>query len=101
VLSDRDRRVLADVVSMNPDTLSGELHQLLEKHGPLEPEVPGWTPVEAPLPDLPDPHPDLIPDRRPPGPRSRRRTSRPNSRDRPAAGRDRGRAARPLGSVSG
>lgn len=62
VLSDRDRRVLADVVSMNPDTLSGELHQLLEKLGPLEPEVPGWTPVEAPLPDLPDPHPDLIPD---------------------------------------
>jgi len=62
VLSDRDRRVLADVVSMNVDTQSGELHQLLQKHGPLEPEVPGWTPEEAPLPDLPEPHPSLIPD---------------------------------------
>jgi len=79
VLSDRDRRVLADVVSMNPDTLSGELHQLLEKHGPLEPEVPAGRQVEAPLPDLPDPHPDLIPD-----PETARAaiappTSRPNS----------------------
>ena len=62
VLSDRDRRVLADVVSMNPDTLSGELHQLIQKLGPLEPEIPGWVPVEAELPDLPEPHPDLIPD---------------------------------------
>jgi hypothetical protein len=62
VLSDRDRRVLADVQSMNPDTLSGELHQLLDKLGPLEPELPAWTPVEAPLPDLPEPPPDLIPE---------------------------------------
>src|SRR5438270_843665 len=62
VLSDRERRVTADVVSMNPDTLSGELHQLLQKHGPLEPEVPGWTPLEPALPDLPEPHPSLIPD---------------------------------------
>ena len=38
------------------------LHQLLKKHGPLEPELPGWSPVEAPLPDLPEPHPSLIPD---------------------------------------
>jgi hypothetical protein len=62
VLADRDRRVLADVTSMNPDTLSGELRQLLEKHGPLEPEVPQWTPFEAALPELPGRPPDFVPD---------------------------------------
>jgi hypothetical protein len=61
MLSDRDRRVLADVVSMNPDTLSGELRQLLEKHGPLEPEVPAWTPAEAPLPESAALPPELVP----------------------------------------
>lgn len=62
VLSDRDRRVLADVVSMNPDSLASELRQLLEKHGPLEEEVPAWTPMEAPLPDVPELPPDTVPD---------------------------------------
>src|SRR5262245_21072852 len=62
VLLDRDRRVMADAVSLNPDTSSGELRQLLAKHGPLEPELPTWKPLEAPLPELPDPPPNLIPD---------------------------------------
>ncbi len=48
--------------SLNPDTLSGELRQLLEKHGPLEPEVPSWAPAEAPLPDLPEAPSEAIPD---------------------------------------
>ncbi len=61
-LADRDRRVAADVQSLNPDTLSGELRQLLEKHGPLEPEVPSWAPAEAPLPDLPEALAEAIPD---------------------------------------
>jgi hypothetical protein len=54
--------VSADVVSLNPDTLAGELRQLLEKHGPLEPEVPTWAPQDGPLPDLPDAAPNLVPD---------------------------------------
>ena len=62
VLLDRGRRVLADAVSLNPDTISGELRQLLAKHGPLEPEVPTWAPREGALPDLPEPPPNLIPD---------------------------------------
>src|SRR5207244_10972381 len=62
VLLDRDRRVLADAVSLNPDTSGGELHQVLAKHGPLEPEVPTWPAREAPLPERPDPPPNLIPD---------------------------------------
>jgi hypothetical protein len=62
VLADRDRRVAADVQSLNPDTLSGELRQLLEKHGPLEPEVPSWTPAELELPALPEAPPEAIPD---------------------------------------
>jgi len=62
VLLDRDRRVIADAISLNPDTASGELRQLLARHGPLEPEVPTWAPREAPLPELPDPPPNLIPD---------------------------------------
>jgi hypothetical protein len=61
VLLDRERRVAADVVSLNPDTLEGELRQILDKHGPLEPETPTWTPQEAPLPGLPEPPPSLIP----------------------------------------
>jgi hypothetical protein len=62
VLLDRDKRVLSDVVSLNPDTAAGELKQLLDKHGPLEPEVTTWEPRESSLPDLPDPPPNLIPD---------------------------------------
>lgn len=62
VLLDRDRRVVADAISLNPDTASGELQHLLSKHGPLEPEVPTWVPREAALPELPDPPPNLIPD---------------------------------------
>jgi hypothetical protein len=62
VLLDRDRRVMADAVSLNPDTSGGELRQLLAKHGPLEPEVPTWSPRECPPPELPDPPPNLIPD---------------------------------------
>jgi hypothetical protein len=62
VLLDRDRRVMADAVSLNPDTTAGELRQLLEKHGPLEPEIPTWTPLEGPPPELPEPPPNLIPE---------------------------------------
>jgi hypothetical protein len=62
LLLDRDKRVLADVVSLNPDTASGEMRQLLEKHGPLEPEVTTWEPQESRLPDLPEPPVNLIPD---------------------------------------
>ena len=62
VLLDRDRRVVADAISLNPDTASGELQQLLAKHGPLEPEVPTWVPREGPLPELPDPPHNLVPD---------------------------------------
>ncbi len=61
VLLDRERRVSADVVSLNPDTSAGELRQILDKHGPLEPEVPTWTPQEAALPDLPEAAPNLMP----------------------------------------
>jgi hypothetical protein len=60
-LLDRERRVSADVVSLNLDTSAGELRQILDKHGPLEPEVPTWVAREAPLPDLPDPPPSLLP----------------------------------------
>lgn len=62
VLLDRDRRVAADAASLNPDTLSGELRELLAKHGPLEPEVPTWEALEGPLPELPEPPPNLLPD---------------------------------------
>jgi hypothetical protein len=62
ILLDRDKRILADVVSLNPDIAAGELHQLLEKHGPLEPEVTTWEPRESPLPELPDPPANLIPE---------------------------------------
>lgn len=62
VLNDRDRRVLADAVSLNPDTLSGELRQILEQHGPLEPEVPGWMALESPLPELPELPPEFVPE---------------------------------------
>jgi hypothetical protein len=62
VLLDRDRRVIADAVSLNPDVASGELRQLLAKHGPLEPELPTWKPREGPLPELPEAPPNLIPD---------------------------------------
>jgi hypothetical protein len=61
VLLDRARRVAADVVSLNPDTSAGELRQILAKNGPLEPEVPTWEPRETPLPDLPEPPPNLLP----------------------------------------
>jgi hypothetical protein len=61
VLLDRERRVAADAISVNLDTSSGELRQILEKHGPLEPEVPAWAPLDSPLPDLPEPPPTLIP----------------------------------------
>lgn len=62
LLNDRERRVAADVSSMNADTLPGEFRQLLEKHGPLEPEVPGWKPVEPPLVDLPEIPSEMLPD---------------------------------------
>ena len=64
ILQDRDRRVLADILSLNPDTLAAEMRQLLqlEKHGALEPEEPGWTPVEPPLPELPKMLPEQLPD---------------------------------------
>jgi hypothetical protein len=64
MLQDRDRRVLADILSLNPDTLAGEMRQLLqlEKHGALEPEEPGWTPVEPPLPELPEMPADRFPE---------------------------------------
>ena len=62
VLADRDRRVAADVQSLNPDTLSGELRQLLDKYGPLEPEIPAWVAVEAPLPDLPELPAEALPE---------------------------------------
>jgi hypothetical protein len=62
VLLERDRRVAADVVSLNPDTTAGELRQILAKHGPLEPEVPTWRPQEPPLPELPEAPPNLIPE---------------------------------------
>jgi hypothetical protein len=61
-LLDRDKRVLADVTSMNSDTSAGELKQLLEKHGPLEPETPKWTPLEPPMPELPVLAADAMPD---------------------------------------
>jgi hypothetical protein len=64
MLQDRDRRVLADILSLNPDTLSGEMRQLLQldKHGALEPEEPGWTPLEPPLPELPEMPAEQLPD---------------------------------------
>jgi hypothetical protein len=62
VLLDRERRVTADVTSLNPDTSTGELRQILEKQGPLEPETPTWQPQEGPLPDLPEPAPNLVPE---------------------------------------
>ena len=62
VLLDRDKRVLADVASLNADIATGELRQLLEKHGPLEPEAPTWAPRESPLPDLPEAPAGLIPE---------------------------------------
>jgi hypothetical protein len=62
LLLDRDKRVLADAQSLNPDTAQGELRQLLARHGPLEPELAGWEPRENPLPDIPDPSPNLIPE---------------------------------------
>ncbi len=62
MLLDRERRVSADVVSLNPDTSTGELRQILAKHGPLEPEVPSWSPYEAALPELPEPPSNLMPD---------------------------------------
>lgn len=61
-LLDRERRVLADVTSFNADTSAGDLKQLLEKHGPLEPEVPTWVPAEAPLPELPLLAPGAMPE---------------------------------------
>ena len=62
VLLDRDKRVLADAQSLNPDTAPGELRELMARHGPLEPEAATWAPRESPLPDLPDPPPNLMPD---------------------------------------
>ena len=64
MLQDRDRRVMADILSLNPDTLAGEMRQLLqlEEHGALEPEEPGWTPLEPPLPELPKVSPEQLPD---------------------------------------
>jgi hypothetical protein len=64
LLQDRDRRVMADILSLNPDTLAGEMRQLLQldKHGPLEPEEPGWTPLEPPLPELPEMSAEQMPD---------------------------------------
>src|SRR5947209_14109801 len=47
VLLDRDRRVMADAISLNPDTSGGELREVLAKHGPLEPEVPTWSAREG------------------------------------------------------
>lgn len=61
-LLDREKRVLADVASFNSDTCAGDLKQLLEKHGPLEPEAPTWIPVEPPLPDLPPLPAEALPD---------------------------------------
>lgn len=61
-LLDRDRRVLADVTSFNADTCTGDLKQMLEKHGPLEPETPAWTPLESPLPELPPLESSALPD---------------------------------------
>jgi hypothetical protein len=64
MLQDRDRRVLADILSLNPDTLSGEMQQLLQldKLGALEPEEPDWTPLEPPLPELPEMPAEQLPD---------------------------------------
>lgn len=62
VLLDRDKRIPADVQSLNPDIINGEMRQLLEKHGPLEPEAPTWEPQEAALPEIPPAALGLIPD---------------------------------------
>ena len=62
VLLDRDKRIPADVQSLNPDIINGEMRQLLEKHGPLEPEAPTWEPQEGPLPEIPAAPAGLIPD---------------------------------------
>ncbi|HEV3144054.1 MAG TPA: hypothetical protein VGZ47_09240 [Gemmataceae bacterium] len=64
MIQDRDRRLLADILSLNSDTLAGETRQLLqlEKHGALEPEETGWVPLEPPLPELPELLPDQLPD---------------------------------------
>ena len=64
MLQDRDRRVLADILSLNPDTLSGEMRQLLhlDIYGALEPEEPGWTPLEPQLPELPEMSADQLPE---------------------------------------
>ncbi len=61
-LLDRDKRIVADAVSLNPDIASCELRQLLEKHGPLEPEVATWAPRESPLPEVPEAPAGLIPE---------------------------------------
>jgi hypothetical protein len=61
-LLDREKRIVADALSLNPDVASRELHQLLEKNGPLEPEVTTWTPCDSPLPDVPEPPAGLIPE---------------------------------------
>jgi hypothetical protein len=50
VLNDRDKRIVADVTSLNPDIASGELRQLMLRHGPVEPEAIGWIPSEPPPP---------------------------------------------------
>jgi hypothetical protein len=62
MLLDRDKRLLADIVSLNPDTISSELRELLAKHGPLEPEAPAWIPVEPQLPELPELPAEQLPD---------------------------------------
>jgi hypothetical protein len=62
MLLDRDKRVLADILSLNPDTLAGEMRELLAKHGPLEPEEPSWPMVEPRLPELQELPEDQLPD---------------------------------------
>ncbi|MCX7701708.1 MAG: hypothetical protein N2039_12600 [Gemmataceae bacterium] len=53
ILLDADRRILADLGSLNPDTSDGQLRQMLAVQGSDEWERPHWPIRDVPLPDAP------------------------------------------------
>lgn len=67
ILLDADRRILADIGSLNPDTSDGQLRQMLAVQGSDEWERPHWPIRDVPLADPPpippewldEPHADL------------------------------------------
>jgi hypothetical protein len=62
ILNDFERRVPADVVSLNADTIDATVRQVAERYGMGEPPGPTWEPLDIEKPLLDYTPPAEVPD---------------------------------------